>query len=323
MISAILERWIPSVLLLMLISSATISSAFAFQTGNIMGNYVHREITLKGLDKLGFSSEVLEKVILNVNNQDNAFFNPSSLFLSDHHFDDNHIVEGANLIRERRKQIIDLALKSSWYPVTREKIYWVMGEMMHSAQDFYSHSNFLELQLKAKVKPESLQIVGSWKDVALKKNKYSKDLFTGYFFYNSDITNEETSSVNTCNAGMEAKYPKLKGKLKPLSEYCKHMKCTTGPIEYKSYKDAITNVTGKKLLLHYYLAKDDFPNYMEGRVMVPGTNKSLHSLAVDLAAKETEKLWHYIEVRIRAAKTQKVADDILRNIKTDPQLPTE
>ncbi|CAF1224195.1 unnamed protein product [Adineta ricciae] len=67
------------------------------------------------------------------------------MFKSESHFDSERFVGGSQLLMKRYQASIDSIQKAGNYDQARK----TFGEMLHTLQDFYSHSNFIELNFTA------------------------------------------------------------------------------------------------------------------------------------------------------------------------------
>ena len=99
---------------------------------------IHREMTREALEAL-VSPRALESIIRGNLSQDS----PGGLFGHDrYHFDNNAFVESYRYINEQR----GLVLASLLMPGARPA--WdSFGKLIHSVQDFYSHTNYIALWL--------------------------------------------------------------------------------------------------------------------------------------------------------------------------------
>ncbi|KAI4895400.1 hypothetical protein NFI96_022023, partial [Prochilodus magdalenae] len=72
--------------------------------------------------------------------QNNAWVDVRHVFSAEHHFDDQTFNEGQNLIKKGVSTVKANVMKQS-YEAAREEL----GKVLHTLQDFYSHSNWIEL----------------------------------------------------------------------------------------------------------------------------------------------------------------------------------
>ncbi|CAF1095611.1 unnamed protein product [Adineta steineri] len=64
------------------------------------------------------------------------------VFKSESHFDSETFLGGSKLVMKRYEATVDSVLKADDYDQARK----TFGEMLHTLQDFYSHSNYIELE---------------------------------------------------------------------------------------------------------------------------------------------------------------------------------
>jgi hypothetical protein len=114
-----------------------------------MQRHFHREITSRALRNC-FNPEVLETIIKANLGQDGL---RGQLGHPEYHFDNCKFSEGRDYIRSQREIIFNnlLHLKGGdSFDYRREeiKLAWrALGRLIHAAQDFYSHSNYVALWL--------------------------------------------------------------------------------------------------------------------------------------------------------------------------------
>jgi hypothetical protein len=108
-----------------------------------IGEPIHEKITeealrayrVDGVDG-GFTDDAI-KDIVKYNTETDRNQNDSAL-----HFDNENFSEGSQRLINLKKEIIDIAQKQS----SRERIRSRLGGALHTVQDFYAHSNWVELQ---------------------------------------------------------------------------------------------------------------------------------------------------------------------------------
>lgn len=115
-----------------------------------MNSLYHWLITLDALS-LYFSEKALGELVLNNIRQDSI---KNQLFHNEIHFDNNKISEGNQLISDYRSECID-AITSQNFPSARTHF----GKLIHTAQDFYAHSNYARLYEKVVLSNKDLRSI--------------------------------------------------------------------------------------------------------------------------------------------------------------------
>jgi hypothetical protein len=99
---------------------------------------IHADITRKALEKT-FDPKVLEIVIRANKNQDAI---KGQIGHPEYHFDNNKISESQRYLQKQRDSVVilicQMALRSAWV---------AFGRLLHTAQDFYAHTNYIALWL--------------------------------------------------------------------------------------------------------------------------------------------------------------------------------
>jgi hypothetical protein len=99
---------------------------------------IHAEMTRKALDKI-FDPGVLDHVI-RANKKQDAI--KGQMGHSEYHFDNNKISESLKYLQEQRDSVF-LSLHRKELGLA-----WVaFGRLLHTAQDFYAHTNYVSLWL--------------------------------------------------------------------------------------------------------------------------------------------------------------------------------
>jgi hypothetical protein len=104
-----------------------------------MKGIFHREITVIAIGER-FSPPALDIVIAANLEQDKIL---GQLFHPEYHFDANHFQEGEDYIESQRKVVLE-ALQNPQKP-SEETARSAFGHLIHAAQDFYAHSNYISL----------------------------------------------------------------------------------------------------------------------------------------------------------------------------------
>jgi len=141
------------------------SPAGAFKTFRAVGGNIHEQLTRRVLPGLGFTEAAIYRI--DKGNQMQDEWPKSDFFDETHHFDNNAINSSRVYARTEFNEVVALAsqivpksssradkkaakkaLKQAWTK-------W--GRMLHPVQDFYSHSNYLELTLlRGGVNPDAI-----------------------------------------------------------------------------------------------------------------------------------------------------------------------
>lgn len=151
-------------------TNIVINSTSGFGYGIVVEN-VHGDITKAALrDQL--SDECLDFLIeANVAQDHGEAFTKST-----NHFDNNSVCESYAKATERLAIIPSAPSKSEQLKL--------FGAVIHAVQDFYSHSNYLELTLSGndKLKPENIDLF-DFESYCPKRGSYKTlgDVFTGYY----------------------------------------------------------------------------------------------------------------------------------------------
>ncbi|CAF3877300.1 unnamed protein product, partial [Rotaria sp. Silwood1] len=106
--------------------------------GNIVNDIINllRSSQAKGINPWLYSTTI--KTIASANTKTDL----KEMFKEESHFDSETFVQGSKLIMKRYQTILDAIIKVDNYDQGRK----TFGEMLHTIQDFYSHTNFIELE---------------------------------------------------------------------------------------------------------------------------------------------------------------------------------
>ncbi|MBY0449068.1 MAG: hypothetical protein K2X01_00395 [Cyanobacteria bacterium] len=273
---------------------------------------VHDWITAVLKQNHGLNEATYQKIIWAMAGQD---IPTSQAFLTaENHFDDNKILESIVLVEQRKAKIDTLLPFVAMDAVKRNEFYTLFGQVLHAMQDFYSHSNYIELSIRKN--PSITQLTDI---LPMDWTKRPEGLKTGYFYWASITDWEKFSHIDTCIQGLKSK-PEFKNvPFRHPNDYCSFMNCSTitnlDPKEYKSFEDAIANATSDKAELHYYLNKDDWSTPMGSQAHL-SSQKTLYEFARSLAERETGRQWLEIESKVRRIFGPQ-AEDVLVSLKTD------
>ncbi|XP_060729093.1 von Willebrand factor A domain-containing protein 7-like [Tachysurus vachellii] len=99
-------------------------------------------LTVRSVARSCYSSESIKDFQSSINNinDHNAFVDVKHFFDAPYHFDNEEILAGRELITEGRFAV-KYSVKEQNYQAARE----ALGKILHTLQDFYSHSNWIEM----------------------------------------------------------------------------------------------------------------------------------------------------------------------------------
>lgn len=266
--------------------------ARAFMTFAWLGGAIHAEICRDALAPLGVGKKSLKTIIKGCNSQDIPL---SKNFSSSpaHHCDDNNIENGHKYWSTMIQNAINDAGKADKSRVSRDRALYAIGEALHTVQDFYSHSNYVEYLLKNNLPLKPID----W-------NNVPAEIRTGYYFYRNIARNESTSSRDACVAWLTQKNAKLK--FHTVQEYDRRSR-DQSPAAAEAY------VLEPGDLLHLELNKDSRKT-LEGKVPVAEGGQTLHDLARRVAELDSARQWTAFETAINDRYGDRAAG-ILRALK--------
>ena len=283
--------------------------AYAFKTFRMFGGTIHQNISSAALTPQGIS-EASFQVIDDGNTSQDI---PETAKFSDatHHCDNSKLAESFAYIQERTQFIIEQAFQAHRNQEALKNALYAFGELLHTAQDFYSHTNYIELNLKRNVslRPEDIPLF-NW-DNLKESPPQPAGIKSGYFYYENPALNEATITFLSRDAVCAFLLKEFKDlKFASSEEFKNRCKTFTGYILYAS--DPQFSV------LHYDLNKDASDS-MAGSKVVPATGKNLFEYAFNLAVRETERQWLKLEGLIRK-KYPEDAKEIIEALKSGKAL---
>jgi hypothetical protein len=180
------------------------------------------------------------------------------------------------------------------------------GQRLHTIQDFYAHSNYVELQLKSapSLLPGDIPLM-NWEQI---RQGQTDPIRTGFYYYKNGIQNEGTEFFMS-RSGVISHLENLGMKVAntdylPTPEYRK----------LASFQDRINYTTDPRYsVLHKDINKDDAKTD-EGKTVNPATGVNLHEYARDLAVRETQQQWQLFESMVRRTRKND-ADMVLSQFK--------
>jgi len=282
----------------MLAAAAVLTArpAGAFKTFRAFGGNIHEQMIRRVLTGRGFTEAAIVQIDKGATTQD--IVGTDDFEDGTHHFD-NDAINGSRAYGESEMQTVmrllpelipasDSAADLKKAREARDKAQHAWGRMLHPYQDFYSHSNYLELTLQAGgVPPRDIPPI-NWaaRPAGLK---------TGWFLKIELMSRARAArNVMAANPGV---------RLRTDAEY-------TTRAATNDFAAALAYVNGAPQVLHCELNKDN-PSEMQGRVVEPQTNLTFSALAQEIAVKETERLWEQFQTRVRGAHPDK-ADEMIR-----------
>jgi hypothetical protein len=190
------------------------------------------------------------------------------------HFDSNKIDKSLEWVLGRMETAIaDGALADKEERKLQSSLE-ALGDLLHSVQDFYSHSNYIELTLKAGVDPEKIEPI-DWA-------KRPAGLKTGYY---CNGENGIWARVTTRQACIDEIHKGIFD-----TEFATDRQKAELAGDADSYDGAIAFATSKYDFLHYDINKDNSRKPM-GRIVHPGSKLTLFEIARRVAVKETRRQW--------------------------------
>lgn len=257
---------------------ATARCVVAFKTFRKWGGAVHEGITREAIG--GEISEAVFKVI------DDACTEQDKPWLDNftdptHHFDNNRISGSLTFVQQEFQLAVASAKESDARTSERDESLGHFGNFLHVVQDFYSHSNYVELHLKGGETPGSIPLIprADWTSVPPKAR-------TGYFFYASASNNEVTAARVACVKELQKEYPEAH-----FATEAQVVQLRVVPSDKRpTYLGAISYATGPYDVLHFEINKDDTEE-LQGGVVHPGSGLTLHEIARRLAVAETKRQW--------------------------------
>lgn len=256
-------------LLLLIMVLLLSGSVQAFKTYQLMGGEIHELITNEALSAF-ISMELLEAVDAGNTVQDSS---PYALMDADHHFDDMRLNQSLAYVQQRWRKALELVDQESFYSACYE-----FGQLLHTTQDFYSHSNYVELNLLRGTPPHAIEPV-DWKALPY-------GLRTGYFSL------QEIRGRDLAIEAIRLSYPSTRFHPTDLHHriYVASESANPPLNQEQCYREALRYVTGTADVLHLELNKDNNETY-EGRIVHPYSGMTLHQIARQLAVKDTTRLW--------------------------------
>lgn len=282
-----MKKYLIALLSILLLANFFSFECFAFKSGYIY-EAIHKKMIIKALKPKGFLDKNLNLVVKGADSQD-AITSKKFTDSPSHHFDDNLIKESIAYFKDRFSKAVAFSSSKAYQHYgsaeqrssVRDTLY-TFGEGLHTIQDFYSHSNYVEMLAASGNK----DVLANWKALPA-------GIKTGYFYWSSHINNESTRSRATSVKKIKSLY-KSKGQTLTFHTNAEWKKRKAS----KSYKDSTAYVLNPKIqCLHLELNKDD-ANQTAGAPKLPD-GRTMHAKARSLAIRETERQWKEFKKAIK------------------------
>ncbi len=297
-------------LLLLLFVAYFAHDAHAFKTPfKGVGPNIHLDIAHDGLSEFGFQKDALDAINAGMASQDDLAPSNGKFWKSpQNHCDDNKINEGHAYFTERWQVVYDAAKDCYKNQQHLDVARYALGEGLHALHDFYSHSNWVELNLAWNRKPPP---VYSW------PTQLPPLLKTGYFtIAEGKAIGEELLGKVTSIASSPSEttiwfqapsqnkhlWAEIDKRPEMIAEARKASLAHFEPAEsfYKrwrsaDYETALSYVINSQNITHFELNKDDDKS-LEGLIKTP-SGQTLHEIAKDCAKRATAEEWQKLEDR--------------------------
>lgn len=264
----------------------------------------HKAISEKALTPAGLSSGARFAIEVGDLSQD---LDASTRAMPTHHFDDNTLEKSLEGVKESEQKIKEMVSKPGLTEDDEVAILHTFGQRLHTLQDFYAHSNYVERTLKENpnLRPQDIPLF-NFTDIPAGR---AKEVHTGFYYYENSFQNEaaefwlsRSGIIDKLN-GLNMKIPGTQ--YLPSDQYDK----------LSTFSDRLNYFTDQKYsVLHFDINKDDEKSD-EGKVVDPVTNTKLFDYAKDLAERETRKQWSQFEDTVHKVHGQAEGDKILKQLK--------
>ncbi len=276
--------------------------ALGFKTGTVIAGKkiyrnVHLQIFNEALKPIGFQDDAIAKI--NEGHMSNDELLSEKFYIDSHHCDSNNIQHGFDYFREQMENALVIAEDAYKDTYHRDRARYMIGEGYHALQDFYSHSNWVEIQFfngaaanditpfrwddhtKWEWNKERFLFTRPWN-----LGKWPAQLKTGYFS-DSEVTGNRSRMLEEVRNRNKLLKPNLRF---PSDEDLRKRKANSNyfltAIEYVVKDPGMS-------MLHYELNKDD-ENELEGSLVSPGGEK-LFDVARRMATIDTQRQWKNVE----------------------------
>lgn len=266
--------------------------AEAFSTFRLLGGRIHREITEQALRQFGFAPQALDQIGNGSDSQDQ----PGSLnfMRPECHALNNQAKSTFSFIQSNLSQAIELAGECDRTGGACRQTLQALGRTFHAVQDFYSHSNYLELLLSDDRPLE----IADWSNPPQR-------LTTCYYYYEGLLRQEALETRPQVVQSLSRRYPAL--------VFHSEQEFGTRSLFNCPESTVLSYAVAPVSLCFLELNKDN-ARTLEGSVVSARYRLTYHQLAKDLAVKDTVRTWQIFERGVRK-KYGVRADSILLSLK--------
>ncbi len=270
------------------------SPVSAFSSYKWFGGAVHRRIN-ENLSACGLSKRAVEYVARGCDSQDNP--SGANFSSSVHHAVDNCIPKTFAFIKSTLEESVESA-HSCDTKDGREKTLRNVGMALHALQDFYSHSNYLEMLLSSNKPLEPV----NWNDPP-------SSIVTCYYHFEGKAKQEFFESRAAAVKALQRLHPGISFHTK--DEYQDRKS------EHRSEPEALEYALAPGVSFTHIELNKDSPKTLEGRVLAQKQSKTFHELAVQLACEDTLVLWSTFERMVKQKYGDERGASILKCLKSD------
>lgn len=270
------------------------SPVSAFSTYKWFGGAVHGRIN-ENLSACGLSKRSRMYVARGCDSQDNP--SGPNFSSSVHHAVDNCIPKTFAFIKSTLEEAVESA-HSCDTADGKEKTLRSVGMALHALQDFYSHSNYLEMLLSANKPLEPVD----WNDPP-------SSIVTCYYHFEGKTKQEFFESRAGAVKALQRLHPGVNFHTKDDYQDRKTGHCTEPKALEYSLAPGVS-------FTHIELNKDSAKT-LEGRVLAQKQGKTFHDLAVQLACADTLVLWSTFERMVKQKYGDERGAGILKCLKSD------
>ncbi len=267
-------------------------SAEAFSTYRLLGGRIHREITDNALRQFGFASPALNQI----GNGSDAQDQPGSpnFMRAECHALNNQAKSTFSFIQANLSQATEQAAECDRKSEACRQTLQALGRTIHAVQDFYAHSNYLELLLS---EDKPLDIV-DWSNPP-------ERLTTCYYYYEGLLQQEALETRPQVVQSLSRRYPTL--------VFHSEQEFGTRSL-FNCPESTVLSYAVAPVSLCYLELNKDNARTLEGSAVSTRYRLTYHQLAKDLAVKDTVRTWHMFEQSVRK-KYGSRADSILLSLK--------
>jgi len=266
--------------------------AEAFSTFRLLGGRVHREITDTALRQFGFSPPSLEHIGNGSDGQDQP--GSSNFMRPECHALNNQAKSTFSFIQSNLSQAIEQADLCDRKSSACRQTLQALGRSFHAVQDFYAHSNYLELLLS---EDKPLDIV-DWSNPP-------ERLTTCYYYYEGLLRQEALETRPQVVQSLSRRYPTL--------VFHSEQEFGTRSL-FNCPESTVLSYAVAPVSLCYLELNKDNARTLEGSAVSTRYRLTYHQLAKDLAVKDTVRTWQMFEKGVRK-KYGSRADSILLSLK--------